>query len=94
MVVDNVNPTVVELAAIVALARTYGARIVGYYFDVSTRAAVVRNATRTGRGKVPNVAIFTAAKRFEPPAFDEGFDQLFRVGITPERTITVEELAR
>lgn len=94
VVVDNTNPSARERAAIVAVARTHGARIVGYFFDVTTREAVARNAGRSGRDKVPNVAIFTVAKRFEPPAFDEGFDQLFRVTIAPERTMRVEEVAR
>lgn len=92
IVIDNTNPTARERASIIAVARTYGARVVGYYFEVTTRAAVARNAGRSGRGKVPNVAIFTVAKRFEPPAFEEGFDQLFRVRITPERTLTVAEI--
>lgn len=93
VVVDNTNPTARERAEIVAVARTYGARIVGYYFDVATREAVARNAGRSGRARVPNVAIFTVAKRFELPAFREGFDQLFRVTIRPDRSLAVTELA-
>jgi predicted kinase len=89
VVVDNTNPTVAERAAIIAAARAHGARIVGYFFDVTTREAVARNAARTGRQKVPNVAIFTVAKRLEAPTLAEGFDQLFRIRLTPERTFSV-----
>ena len=91
IVVDNTNPTRAERAAIVQAARAHGATVVCYFFDVTTREAVARNAKRTGRQKVPNVAIFTVAKRLERPALDEGFDQLFRLQLTPERTFTVTE---
>ena len=63
IVVDNTNPTIADRAPLIRIARTRGARVICYFFDVSTRVAVARNASRTGRGKVPNVAIFTAAKR-------------------------------
>jgi len=77
VVIDNTNPTIAERAALIRLARVHGARVIGYFFDVNTRTAVARNAERTGRGKVPNVAIFTAAKRLQRPSLAEGFDQLF-----------------
>jgi hypothetical protein len=41
---------------------------------------------------VPNVAIFATAKRLQPPGLSEGFDQLFRVTVTAERTWTVTEI--
>lgn len=92
VVVDNTNPSRAERRAIVAAAHAAGARVIGYFFDVSTRAALARNAQRSGRERVPKVAIFTVAKRFEPPSLDEGFDQLFHVTITPDRALKVEEL--
>jgi predicted kinase len=92
VVVDNTNPTRAERAALMSIARAESARVIGYFFDVTTRQAVARNAERTGSGKVPNVAIFTTARRLERPTIDEGFDQLFDVTITPERTFAVREL--
>ena len=93
VVVDNTNPTRAERAAIVGIARARGARIVGYFFDVTTRDAVARNAGRAGREKVPNVAIFTVAKRLEAPMMAEGFDQLFRLRLQPDRTFAIAETA-
>src|SRR5438128_12251669 len=87
--VDKTNPTVVERAALIRLARAHGARVIGYFFDVNTRTAVARNAERTGPGKVPNVAIFTAAKRLQHPTRAEGFDQLFRVAIAKDRALEI-----
>lgn len=92
VVVDNTNPRRVDRAPLIARARAHGARVIGYYFDVTTRTAVARNAARTGKDKVPNVAIFTVAKRLEPPARDEGFDELFRVTIAADRTLEVETI--
>ena len=92
VVVDNTNPSVAERARIIAIAHASGARVVGYFFDVTTRQAIARNAERGDPKRVPNVAIFTVAKRLEPPTRAEGFDELFRVALTPDRTFSVVEI--
>jgi predicted kinase len=79
VVVDNTNRMRADRAPLIDIARVRGARVIGYVFDVPTREAVARNAGRTGRDKVPNVAIFTAAKRLERPDPAEGFDELYVV---------------
>lgn len=79
---DNVNATASARAPLIALARRHGARVVGYYFDAPPHDAVERNRRRSGRARVPDVAIYAAAKRLEPPAPAEGFDALFRVRLT------------
>ncbi len=76
VVVDNTNPSPALRAPLIALGRRHGARIVAYYFECSTRTAVARNRQREGRGRVPNVAIFTAAKKLVPPSPEEGFDEI------------------
>ena len=93
VVIDNTNPTIAERAALITIARAHGAHVIGYFFDVNTRTAIARNAERTGRGKVPNVAIFTAAKRLQRPSLAEGFDQLFRVTIAKDRSFHIAEIA-
>jgi predicted kinase len=85
LAVDNVNPTIAERAEIVALARAAGARVVGYWLDAPPRACLGRNAGREGAARVPPVAIFTFAKRFQPPTSAEGFDELWRVHATGTR---------
>jgi len=91
VVIDNTNPTRAERAALIRVAHAHKARVIGYFFDVNTRTAVARNAERTGPAKVPNVAIFTAAKRLQPPSLAEGFDQLFRVEIAKDRSLQISE---
>jgi predicted kinase len=76
VIVDNTNVTPAERAAVIAIARELDARVVGYYIEATTREAVARNAGRTGRAKVPKVAIFTCAKRLVPPVLEEGFDEI------------------
>ena len=72
--VDNTNPSRADRAPVIELARARGARVVAYHVRATTREAVARNEGRAGRARVPKVAIFTVAKRLEPPAADEGFD--------------------
>jgi predicted kinase len=79
LAVDNVNATVAERAELIGPARTAGARVVGYWLDAPARACLGRNAGRAGPARVPPVAIFTVAKRFQPPTIAEGFDELWRV---------------
>ncbi len=81
VVVDNTNPTVADRAAIIDIAREFAARVVGYQFVATTREAVGRNRAREGRQRVPDVAIFTKAKRMIAPTRAEGFDELYRVAI-------------
>jgi predicted kinase len=92
VVVDNTNPRIADRAPVIAIARAQGARVVCYFFDVTTRQAIARNAQRGPGQKVPNVAIFTVAKRLEPPTRAEGFDDLYRVTLTADRTFSVETL--
>jgi HAD superfamily hydrolase (TIGR01549 family) len=72
VVVDNTNPTRSDREAIIQVARAHGARAVGCFLDVTTRQAIARNEGRTGRARVPKVAIFTAAKKLQPPELVEG----------------------
>ena len=92
VVIDNTNPTIAERAKLISLAHARGARVIGYFFDVNTRTAVARNSERTGPSKVPNVAIFTAAKRLQLPTLSEGFDQLLRVTIAKDRSLQISRL--
>ena len=51
--------------------------------EATPREAIARNAGRTGRAKVPKVAVFASAKRLVPPAREEGFDELEVVRAQP-----------
>jgi predicted kinase len=79
VVVDNVNATPRDRTPLVALARAHGARAVAYYFETAPADAVARNRGRTGAARVPDVAIYVAARRLQAPSLAEGFDAVFRV---------------
>lgn len=90
VVVDNTNPSAASRAAIIRIARSQGARVIGYFFPGDAGDALRRNRTREGRERVPDVAVFTVRKRLEPPVFDEGFDELYVVSMQEEtRTFDV-----
>jgi len=93
VVVDNTNPSAAVRAPVIALARKHGAEVVGYFFTTEAADALRRNRAREGRERVPDVAIFTARKRLEPPTMTEGFDRLFSVRMNEaERTFDVKPM--
>ena len=81
-VVDNTNPTKAERAYYLQLAKLKRFHAIGYYFAESPADCLQRNAARPKPEQVPAVAIYATAKKLQPPAYDEGFDQLFTVRLT------------
>jgi predicted kinase len=79
VVLDNTNPARVDRAAPLAQARRFGARVVGYFFVPDLAGCRRRNAGRTGRARVPDVALRVAARRLELPEHAEGFDEIYDV---------------
>jgi predicted kinase len=79
VVVDNTNPGREDRAPLIAEARARGVPVIGYFFETSVADALRRNRAREGRARVPEVAIFAARKRLEPPDPSEGFTELYLV---------------
>ena len=94
VVVDNTNPTVENRRPLIQLGLEFGVKVVGYYFDSTVRQCVARNRRRTGRDRVPDVAIFATAKKLVPPSYSEGFDELFRVRLTDDYTFEIRAETR
>ena len=88
-VLDNVNATSADRHEVIAAAHAARFRVIGYFFQISTRVAVARNKERSGKAQIPLVGIFGAYKRLEPPSRDEGFDELFVITIGPARNLVV-----
>lgn len=88
-VLDNVNATRADRSEVIAAAHTARFRVIGYFFQVSTRVAVARNKERIGKAQIPLVGIFGAYKRLETPSYAEGFDKLFVVTIGADRNFIV-----
>jgi predicted kinase len=86
VVLDNTSPTPEVRAPLIALARRHGARVVGYYFESKVADCLARNRARSGKARVPDVALFATAKRLAPPSPAEGFDALYHVRLAgPDR---------
>jgi predicted kinase len=78
-VVDNTNPRRADRASLIEAGKRAGARVIAVHFLATVGESLRRNATREGRARVPDVAIYTAARRLEPPLAEEGFDEIVRV---------------
>jgi predicted kinase len=90
VVIDNTNPAIEDRAPLIRIAREHGARVIGFHLQATTREAVGRNRGREGKQRVPDVAIFTKAKRMVAPSAREGFDELYRVSIRDDGSFDVQ----
>src|SRR5262249_45036178 len=101
-VVGNVNATAATPAPPIRPRRQHGAPIVGCYFPSAGEGGGARhrprargrrraNRQRSGAERVPDVAIYAAAKRLEPPSLAEGFDELRVVRLRPDGGFDVTE---
>jgi len=91
VVVDNTNPTVEVRESLIQLGHMYGAEVIGYYFEPQVTQSIERNKQRTGKAKVPVVAIYTTAKRLVRPSYAEGFDKLFSVHIADDFAFEIRD---
>jgi hypothetical protein len=87
---DNVNASAADRAVLIAAAHRRGAAVIGYLLDTGADAATLRNRARVGRERVPDVAIYAAAKRFQSPKYEDGFDWLYRVTAVDGRFVVSE----
>jgi predicted kinase len=94
VVVDNINATAADRAPLIALGRRHRARIVAYYLIAAPREAVERNRRREGHARVPDVAIYVAARRLAPPDYAEGFDEVYRVEPAADGEFAVSPVPR
>ncbi|MDB4965505.1 MAG: putative kinase [Myxococcales bacterium] len=79
VVVDNTNTRRTDRAELLALAKAGGATTAVYHFTAALADCLRRNKLREGKARVPDVALFVAAKRLDAPADDEGFDARYEV---------------
>ena len=85
VVVDNVNATVDDRAALLEAGRRHGATVSCFVLATDMAECFRRNKERVGRARVPNVAIAAAAKRWQRPTVGEGFDRLVEVRAEAQR---------
>jgi predicted kinase len=74
--VDNTNVTRAARAPLIRKAKDAGYRMVCCFFDTPVRTAIGRNNHRGDKKAIPVPAILKSAKQLQPPAMEEGFDEL------------------
>ncbi len=93
-VVDDTNAARARRAEHIAAARAAGFRVRGFFFQTSLGDALRRNRERPAERVVPAAGVAGTYKRFEPPRWEEGFDELHAVTIAPDGRFEVHELPR
>ena len=93
-VVDNTNPLAADRARYIQPARAAGFLVSGYFFRATTREAIARNKQRTDKPAIPIPGLLGTYKRLEEPRWDEGYDALYTVTLTPANLFMVEEVLR
>jgi predicted kinase len=73
VIVDNTNPAPADRAALLEIARRLGVPARAIYIEVAIEVARERNEQRTGRARVPEVALRSTAARLVAPTVEEGF---------------------
>jgi predicted kinase len=81
-VIDATNPTNDDRKRYLAPAKAARFKVVGIEFQIVTGLAIARNAARSGKGHVPEKAIYATAAKFQPLSFDEGFDEIWQAIVT------------
>ena len=88
--VDNTNPTKAEREKYITAAKAAGYAVTGYYFRSSIGESMERNAQRTGKARVPDVAVASIHAKLELPDYGEDFDELYYVHIGDDGFIVDE----
>lgn len=89
-VIDKMNLTAGHRERYIEAARAAGFRVVGYFFQSNLMDCLDRNAARTGPQRIPDPGIRGAAAQLQPPAIQEGFDEIFSVRIDGHGEFIVE----
>lgn len=80
-VVDNTNPTALDREKYIAPARSNYFKTKAYYLQTDINDAIQRNNQREAQKRVPESAIRGTLNKLQPPAYEEGFDEIYIVTI-------------
>ena len=88
-VVDDTNASKANRAEIIQAAKAAGFRVVTYYFRTPLRTALARNRRRPQGQVIPVPGVLATFKRFQPPEWEEGFDEIHVVEPSGENEVSV-----
>ncbi|MBE9116766.1 AAA family ATPase [Lusitaniella coriacea LEGE 07157] len=89
-VVDNTNPTPEERKRYIDPAKNKKTHIIGYYFESKIADSIQRNQNRSLERQIPEKGIRGTHTRLVIPKYEEGFDELYYVRLSPENGFIVE----
>jgi len=92
-VVDNTNPLPRDRARYISRARAAGFRVLAYFFETSMKDAIRRNNQRPGKQKIPIPGVAGTFRKMQPPTLEEGYDEIYRVTISPEGAFIASKIA-
>ena len=84
IIIDNTNPTKADRVKYIEVGKASQYKITGCFMESEPEDCIERNNNRTGKEKIPVVAIYKTWEKLEKPNYEEGFDELFFVQITDE----------
>jgi len=76
LIIDNTNTTKKSRSKYVQMAKLFGVPIRAVYVKCPVDIALKRNASRTGKERVPDSAVRFYNKIIQPPTVEEGFDSV------------------
>ena len=82
IIIDNTNPTKDDRKKYIQAGRAQKYKIIGCFMQSRLQDCIERNNARTGKDRIPDIAISCTANKLELPYYDEGFDELYYVKIT------------
>ena len=88
-VLDDTNASKAHRAEIIPAAKAAGFRVVAYYFRTPLRTALARNKRRPEGQVIPVSGVLATFKRFQPPEWEEGFDEIRVVEPSGENEISI-----
>lgn len=92
IVVDNTNSTMRIREQYTSAAREKKYKTICYYFKSTVSESLERNQLRSGKAKVPDVAIKSTQKGFEVPVPVEDFDEIWEIKLQADGSYKKEKL--
>jgi len=82
LIIDNTNTTKKVRSKYVQMAKLFGIPVRAIYLKIPLELALMRNASRQGKERVPDSAVRFYDKILQMPTISEGFDRVDIVDIT------------
>lgn len=77
--IDNTNPQKADREKYIPAAKAAGYHIIGYFMESKLSVCMERNRQRSGKERIPDIAVACISNKLEMPSLAEGFDELYFV---------------